>query len=89
MSKLRRLSEGLGNSDRDDDSCDSIGYVPLSDNYAPATYEGYGGYIVMMWYKERGRVGHALFMTDEGAEPLTLEHAEIAIRTGERWLRND
>ncbi|KMM63429.1 hypothetical protein ACH95_00955 [Bacillus glycinifermentans] len=89
MSKLRRLSEGLGNSDRDDDSCGSIGYVPLSDNYAPATYEGYGGYIVMMWYKERGRVGHALFMTDEGAEPLTLEHAEIAIRTGERWLRND
>ncbi|PAE51969.1 hypothetical protein CHH95_06405 [Bacillus licheniformis] len=86
MSKLRRLSEGLGNSDRDDDSCGSIGYVPLSDNYAPATYEGYGGYIVMMWYKERGRVGHALFMTDEGAEPLTLEHAEIAIRTGERWL---
>ncbi|MFZ7765058.1 hypothetical protein [Bacillus licheniformis] len=89
MSKLRRLSEGLGNSDRDDDSCGSIGYVPLSDNYAPATYEGYGGYIVMMWYKERGRVGHALFMTDEGAEPLTLEHAEIAIRTGERWMRND
>ncbi|QPI23260.1 hypothetical protein ICC24_07880 [Bacillus licheniformis] len=89
MSKLRRLSEGLGNSDRDDDSCGSIGYVPLSDNYAPATYEGYGGYIVMMWYKERGRVGHALFMTDEGAEPLTLEHAEIAIRTAERWLRND
>lgn len=89
MSKLRRLSEGLGNSDRDDDSCGSIGCVPLSDNYAPATYEGYGGYIVMMWYKERGRVGHALFMTDEGAEPLTLEHAEIAIRTGERWLRND
>lgn len=88
MSKLRRLSEGLGNSDRDDDSCGSIGYVPLSDNYAPATYEGYGGYIVMMWYKERGRVGHALFMTDEGAEPLTLEHAEIAIRTAERWLRN-
>ncbi|MGG1488623.1 hypothetical protein ACTXHK_01675 [Bacillus licheniformis] len=89
MSKLRRLSEELGHSDRDDDSCGSIGYVPLSDNYAPATYEGYGGYIVMMWYKERGRVGHALFMTDEGAEPLTLEHAEIAIRTGERWMRND
>ena len=88
MSKLRRLSEGLGNSDRDDDSCGSIGYVPLSDNYAPATYEGYGGYIVMMWYKERGRVGHALFMTDEGAEPLTLEHAEIAIKTVERWMRN-
>ncbi|MBS2764183.1 hypothetical protein [Bacillus licheniformis] len=88
MSKLRRLSEGLGNSDRDDDSCGSIGYVPLSDNYAPATYEGYGGYIVMMWYKERGRVGHALFMTDEGAEPLTLQHAEIAIKTAEGWLRN-
>lgn len=88
MSKLRRLSEGLGNSDRDDDSCGSIGYVPLSDNYAPATYEGYGGYIVMMWYKERGRVDNALFMTDEGAEPLTIEHAEIAIKTAEGWLRN-
>lgn len=88
MSKLRRLSEGLGNSGRDDDSCGSIGYVPLSDNYAPATYEGYGGYIVMMWYKERGRVGNALFMTDEGAEPLTIEHAEIAIKTAEGWLRN-
>ncbi|MBU8739773.1 hypothetical protein KM894_12195 [Bacillus licheniformis] len=89
MSKLRRLSEEFGHSDRDDDSCGSIGYVPLSDNYAPATYEGYGGYIVMMWYKERGRVGNALFMTDEGTEPLTLEHAEIAIKTAERWLRND
>lgn len=89
MGKLRRLSEELGHSDRDDDSCGSIGYVPLSDNYAPDTYEGFGGYIVMMWYKERGRVGNAVFMTDEGTEPLTLEQAEIAIKTAERWLRND
>ncbi|URD63492.1 hypothetical protein [Bacillus velezensis] len=87
MGKLRRLSEELGHSDRDDDSCGSIGYVPLNDNYAPDTYEGFGGYVVMMWYKERGRVGNAVFMTDERTEPLTIEHAEIAIKTAEKWLR--
>ncbi|MFC7805357.1 hypothetical protein ACFRGK_17745 [Bacillus subtilis] len=80
-------NEGVDNTN--DDSCGSIGYVPLSDNYAPDTYEGFGGYIVMMLYKERGRVGNAVFMTDERTEPLTLEHAEIAIKTAERWLRND
>ncbi|MCM3140466.1 hypothetical protein M3573_19495 [Bacillus safensis] len=42
----------------------------------------------MTWYKNRGRVGNAVFMTDETTIPLTLEHAEIAIKTYEKELEH-
>ncbi|WP_232723574.1 hypothetical protein [Bacillus altitudinis] len=43
----------------------------------------------MAWYKERGRVGNAVFMTDETTMPLTIERAEIAIKTYEKELEHD
>jgi hypothetical protein len=87
MNRLRNISEELKRSSRCDMSCGSIGYVPVDNDYAPITYEGYGGYIVMMWYKERGRTGNAMFMTDEESVPLTLEHVDIAIESYENRLK--
>ncbi|WP_353856852.1 hypothetical protein [Bacillus sp. Bos-x628] len=44
----------------------------------------------MAWYKERCRVGNAVFMDDEKTVSLTIEHAEIAIKTYEKEMeRND
>ena len=47
----------------------------------------YSGYIVMTWYKSRGRVGQAVFMSDDD-EPikLTLDIAEDAIGTYRKAL---
>ena len=44
----------------------------------------YSGYIVMTWYKRRGQVGQAMFMSDDD-EPikLTLDIAEDAIEASE------
>ncbi|HEY8444687.1 MAG TPA: hypothetical protein VIK94_01010 [Bacilli bacterium] len=90
MNRLRRIAEELGTIIRDDNSCGSIGYVPMDADYAPDDFD-YGGYIVMMWYKDRGRTGNAIFMTDKEIVPLTIQHAEIAIKTFEneriRWLK--
>jgi hypothetical protein len=83
MNKLRNIAEELETGWRDDNSCGSIGYVPMDNDYAPDDFNTYGGYIVMMWYKERGRTGNAVFMTDEETMPLTVKHAELAIKTYE------
>lgn len=80
MNKLRAISEEYERSWRDDLSCGSIGYVPMDNDFAPDDFDTYGGYIVMMWYKERGRTGNAVFMTDGETIPLTIRHAEVAIK---------
>ncbi|MCY7439379.1 hypothetical protein [Bacillus altitudinis] len=67
-------------------SAGTFGYVRVDNDYAPETYEGLGGYIAMAWYKERGRVGNAVFMNNEKTTTLTIEHAEIAIKTYEKEL---
>jgi hypothetical protein len=79
MNELRRISRELDTYQRDDMSCGSIGYVRMDNNHAPDDFDTYGGYIVMTWYKDRGRTGNAVFMTDEEMEPLTIKHAELAI----------
>lgn len=79
MNELRSISEEVGMGWRDDLSCGSIGYVPMDNDYAPDDFETNGGYIVMTWYKERGRTGNAVFMTDDETVPLTIKHAEVAI----------
>lgn len=81
MNKLRNISEELDKTTRDDNSCGSIGYVPMVHDYAPDDFDTFGGYIVMMWYKERGKTGNALFMSDDETFPLTVQHAELAITT--------
>jgi len=85
MSRLRGIAEKRGSSERDDNSCASIGYVPLDNDYVPMDApEMDAGYIVMTWYKDRGRKGQALIMwDDEESRPLTLREAEEAIRVYE------
>ncbi len=39
------------------------------------------GWIVLSWYKSRGRTGQALFIDDEDSHPLTIEEAEHFIDT--------
>lgn len=85
MNKLRNISEEFDKSMRHDMSCGSIGYVPMDNDYAPIHFDTFGGYIVMMWYKERRRTGNAVFMTDGETTELTLEHAELAIQTHDEW----
>ncbi|MGI1828724.1 hypothetical protein ACRPLG_02510 [Bacillus safensis] len=89
MSKLREITRDNDLTTRCDMSAGTFGYVRVDNDYAPETYEGTGGYIAMAWYKERGRVGNAVFMTDETTMPLTIEHAEIAIKTYEKELEHD
>lgn len=85
MSRLRIIAEQLGTIMRDDNSCACIGYVPLdADLYVPGRYgppDMKSGYIVMTWYKERGRTGQALIMwDDEPPRPLTELEALQAIK---------
>jgi hypothetical protein len=86
LNRLREIAEELGTTMRDDNSCGSIGYVPMDADYTPNDFGTYGGYIVMMWYKNRGRTGNAIFMTDEETVPLTIKHADLAIETYENGL---
>src|SRR5690606_38007902 len=81
MNKLRIIADEIGTVQRDDNSCGTIGYVPMNNDYAPDDFDTFGGYIVMMWYKDRGKTGNALFMTDDETIPLTIKHAELAILT--------
>lgn len=81
MNELRNLAEKLETVQRDDNSSGSIGYVPMNADYAPRDFNTFGGYIVMMWYKNRGKTGNAVFMTDDETVPLTIKHAELAIET--------
>lgn len=83
MNRMRDIAHELGTTYRDDNSCGSIGYVPMGADYAPRDFDILGGYIVMTWYKERGSTGNAVVMREEGAQELTLQHAELAIRTHE------
>jgi hypothetical protein len=87
MNKLRNISEELDKSMRHDMSCGSIGYVPMDNDYTTDDFDTFGGYIVMTWYKERGRTGNAVFMTDSETSPLTIKHAELAITTYEEWSK--
>lgn len=89
MNELRDIADEFDKTFRDDNSCGSIGYVPMDNDYAPNDFDTYGGYIVMMWYKNRGSTRNALFMTDDETVPLTIKHADLAITTYERWFAND
>ncbi len=72
VNELRDIATRRGVCDRRDMDSASIGVVPIEE-----------GYIVMTWYKERGRTGNALVMWDDEKErPLTLQDAEEAMR---RW----
>lgn len=74
MNVLRVLARVYGLHYRDDLGPASIGAVPFES-------EEYQGYVVMTWYKNRGRTGMAVLMCDDREpEMLTLDIAMDAIR---------
>jgi hypothetical protein len=87
MNKLRHISKDIETYMRDDMSCGSIGYVPMDNDYAPDDFDTLGGYILMTWYKDRGRTNKALFMNDNEILPLTIKHAELAIKNYEKRFK--
>ncbi|HET7616630.1 MAG TPA: hypothetical protein VFK27_06665 [Bacillales bacterium] len=87
MNILRDIADKFGKTYRDDNSCGSFGYIPMDHDYAPDDFDTLGGYIAMAWYKERGKTGNAVFMTDDETVPLTTKHAELAIHTSEVWSK--
>jgi hypothetical protein len=70
MNRLRQISrDKIGSYYRDDMAAASIGYVPFED-----------GYVVMTWYKDRGRTGNAFIAyDDEPIRELTEADALLAI----------
>ncbi|QHZ58652.1 hypothetical protein M655_025120 [Brevibacillus sp. NSP2.1] len=73
MIALREISREIGTNYRDDNAVASIGTVP---------FEGgdYSGYIVMTWYKDRGRTSNAFIAWDsEPIRELTEADAILAI----------
>jgi len=75
MNALRDIAEKLGTCQRNDQNAGSIGYVPFVDaEYETVSGKWSGnGYIVMTWYKNRGRTGNAIVMWDnEPIQELTL-----------------
>lgn len=68
MSDLRSLSEVkqvVNFNNRDDNSAGSIGVVIIPDNL------DFRGYLIMTWYKSRGKCSTALIINDESYEELT------------------
>lgn len=67
LNQIRELAEQLGFSTRYNDT--SICFVPLPDE----------GFIVLAWYKNRGRVDGAHVIMEEQRRDLTLRDAELAL----------
>lgn len=63
---------------RDDSSAGSIGVIHIPDVEAGGELQQ--GYIVMTWYKRRGKTGQAYVANDDDEPvPLTLKTAEYVI----------
>lgn len=67
MNKLREIADDLGLRYRNDLDSASFGAVPFE-----------AGYIVMTWYKERGKTGNALIMRDD--EPIKYLTEKSALK---------
>ena len=61
------------------DECDeylSLGSLRVNDQSAALLADDAGRYIVLSWYKNRGRTEGAWLMSETHIEPLTLKDAE-------------
>ena len=76
MGKLRELANKYGYVERYNDS--SIGVLPLVDD---VEY----GFLVMTWYKDRGKTGSALIMEDDNVGYLTKKIAEKIIKNQNKF----
>lgn len=74
MTRLRAIARNSGWIHQQDD--DSIAYIPIAE----ADEDGTTGYIVLSWYKDRGRTHHALMVNcDRPVIALTVDLAEAVI----------
>jgi len=76
LNALRQISRDIGTYRRDDNADASIGVIPINE----ATEDDMG-YIVLTWYKDRGKTGSAI-VVDDGEVPreLTLELAAAVVK---------
>lgn len=87
MITLRKISEEEDTNmitfyARDDIRSASIGVVQI-----PETEKVQQGYLVMTWYKDRGRTGQAWVMWDDNKpEPLALKTAEYILKNSKTLL---
>lgn len=68
LNQLRKIANELDTVQYMDDC--SLATIPVKDN----------GWIILSWYKNRGRTSKAIFMIDDTLNPLPLEIAEKAIK---------
>ncbi|MCD6468697.1 MAG: hypothetical protein J7L32_05265 [Thermoplasmata archaeon] len=80
MNKLRDIALKLGHHIRNDSDWGSFGAVPFDD-------DKHSGFIVMTWYKSRGKTDLAIYVDDVETKPLTIEMAEAAISYWEERLK--
>ena len=67
---------------RDDMDNASIGVIPLPSKCDES------GYLVMTWYKERGRVGMAIIVNDDdNPKPLTRKTASQIIKYYSKYIK--
>ncbi|EMT54781.1 hypothetical protein I532_04215 [Brevibacillus borstelensis AK1] len=78
MNALRNIAEAQGHTHRDDMGPCSIGFVPFEGDDA--------GYIVMTWYKNRGRTGNAVVMRDSEIRTFTYQDARDALAHNARVM---
>lgn len=71
MNKLRNLAERYGNYEWQEDM--NIASLKLNT-------DDYLGWVVLTWYKSRGRTGTASYITDDRVEPLTIRKAEACLK---------
>lgn len=77
MNALRDLIDDYGYQERDDNRSASIGVLRISESDRKNIQQGY---LILTWYKNRGRVGRAYVVWDDRrAEVLTLKTAEFIL----------
>ena len=79
MFRLRDIAREKGFHFRDDSDAASIGVIWINGHIVGENVQM--GYIVMTWYKSRGKTGHAWVVCDDRRiEKLTKETAEAVIK---------
>lgn len=93
MNQLREYAMDLCNVTRMDELGCTIGYVPLNLDYLKddVDYENLdNGFIVMTWYKFRGRTNGAIFIDSNGnIKSVDINMANASIKTCKSYLEEE